>query len=98
MDNIQTEPDKHERPDHPFDVVVIHTSEKKISVKPDELVGALKVEALKKFGIPVDRAPHYVLATAPGNPQAILDDAKTVTQAGLHKSSRVYLEKPHTDA
>ena len=33
MDNIQTEPEKHERPDHPFDVVVIHTSEKKISVK-----------------------------------------------------------------
>lgn len=95
MDSAQME---HEKPDHPFDIVVIHTSERKISVKPEERVGALKVEALNRFGIPIDRASQYVLATAPGNPQAILDDAKTVTQAGLHKNSRVYLEKPHTDA
>ena len=58
----------------------------------------LELEALKRFGIPVDWASQYVLATAPGNPQAILDDSKTVTQVGLHKDSRVYLEKPHTDA
>jgi hypothetical protein len=95
MDTAQME---HEKPDHPFDVVVIHTSEKRISVKPDELVGALKLEALDRFKIPVDRASQYVLASAPGNPQAILDDTKTVTQVGLHKDSRVYLEKPHTDA
>jgi hypothetical protein len=98
MDSAHTEPFEKEKPDHPFDVVVIHTSEKRISVKPDELVGALKVEALKKFGIPIDRAGDYVLATSPGNPQAILDDTKTVTDAGLHKNSRVYLEKPHNDA
>jgi hypothetical protein len=95
MESAQTE---HERPDHPFEVVVIHTSEKRIEVKPHELVGTLKVEALKRFGIPVDRAGQYVLATAPGNPHAILDDSKTVAQAGLHKNSRIYLEKPHNDA
>jgi hypothetical protein len=81
-----------------FKVIVIATSAKEVVAEPHERIGTLKRAAMREFGIPEDRAGEYRLATSPGNPQAELDDNKTVAEAGLHAGSKVYLIKPHTDA
>lgn len=81
-----------------FEITVIATSAKVVATHAREKIGALKREALRAFGIPQSGADEYRLATSPGNPQSELDDKVTVSEAGLHEGSKVYLTKPHNDA
>ncbi len=81
-----------------FAVTVIATSAKQVQTRPRELIGELERAALKAFGIPVEKAGEYKLASKPGDPGAEFDEKKTVADYHLHHGSKVYLIKPHNDA
>lgn len=93
--------DKNNDDDHsnrPFDVNVVLTTTKVVQVHPRETIEKAKEDSLHKFDIPKTSAPQYRLATSPGNPNARLDDTKTIEQCGVVAGTILYLVKPHDDA